>query len=126
MVGDLGVTCLLITSPDHLHLDQSEQIARQRPLPVLVEKPLFTDGADALRLAALRAAYSAPIWVAMEYRYMPAVAHLIEQAQAATGGIRMLTIREHRFPFLRKVGDGNRFNRNTGGTLVENAFFSSI
>jgi predicted dehydrogenase len=31
----------------------------------------------------------------------------------------MLAIREHRFPFLRKVGDWNRFNRNTGGTLVE-------
>ena len=26
---------------------------------------------------------------------------------------------EPRFPFLRKVGDWNRFNRNTGGTLVE-------
>ena len=31
----------------------------------------------------------------------------------------MLAIREHRFPFLPKVGDWNRFNRNTGGTLVE-------
>jgi predicted dehydrogenase len=31
----------------------------------------------------------------------------------------MIAIREHRFPFLVKVGDWNRFNRNTGGTLVE-------
>ncbi len=31
----------------------------------------------------------------------------------------MLAIREHRFPFLEKVGDWNRFARNTGGTLVE-------
>ncbi|MEZ5166478.1 MAG: Gfo/Idh/MocA family oxidoreductase [Acidimicrobiales bacterium] len=31
----------------------------------------------------------------------------------------MVSIREHRFPFLRKVGDWNRFSRNTGGTLVE-------
>lgn len=31
----------------------------------------------------------------------------------------MVAIREHRFPFLQKVGDWNRFNRNTGGTLVE-------
>ena len=31
----------------------------------------------------------------------------------------MLAIREHRRPFLPKVGDWNRFNRNTGGTLVE-------
>ena len=113
------VNCLLIASPNHLHLGQLEEIARIRPLPVLCEKPLFTDLADAPRLAALRAAYPAPIWVAMEYRYMPPVAHLLHEAQAATGGVKMLTIREHRFPFLQKVGDWNRFNRNSGGTLVE-------
>lgn len=113
------VNCLLIASPNYLHLSQLEEIARLRPLPVLCEKPLFTDPADAPRLATLRAAYPAPIWVAMEYRYMPPVAHLLREAQAATGGVRMLTIREHRFPFLQKVGDWNRFNRNSGGTLVE-------
>ena len=119
VVAQESVNCLLIVSPNHLHLAQLEQIAAIRPLPILCEKPLFTHPADAPRLAALRAAYPAPIWVAMEYRYMPPVAHLIAQAQAATGGIKMLTIREHRFPFLEKVGDWNRFNRNTGGTLVE-------
>jgi myo-inositol 2-dehydrogenase/D-chiro-inositol 1-dehydrogenase len=43
----------------------------------------------------------------------------LERLQNATGGTKMLTIREHRFPFLEKVGDWNRFNVNTGGTLVE-------
>ena len=119
VVAQESVNCLLIVSPNYLHLAQLEQIAAIRPLPILCEKPLFTDPAEAPRLATLRAAYPAPIWVAMEYRYMPPVAHLIAQAQAATGGIKMLTIREHRFPFLEKVGDWNRFNRNTGGTLVE-------
>lgn len=114
-----AVNCLLIASPNYLHLRQLEEIAAIRPLPVLVEKPLFTAPEDAPRLAALRASYPASIWVAMEYRYMPPVARMIEEAEAATGGIRMLTIREHRFPFLQKVGDWNRFNRNTGGTLVE-------
>jgi myo-inositol 2-dehydrogenase / D-chiro-inositol 1-dehydrogenase len=83
-----------------------------------VEKPLFTD--PATRAGWRRcASYPAPIWVAMEYRYMPPVAALIAQAEAATGGVRMLTIREHRFPFLHKVGDWNRFNARTGGTFVE-------
>lgn len=113
------INCLLIASPNFLHLTQLEEIASVRPLPVIVEKPLFTAPEDAPRLAALRAAYPAPIWVAMEYRYMPPVAKMIEEADKVTGGIRMLTIREHRFPFLEKVGDWNRFNRNTGGTLVE-------
>ncbi|MEM9755674.1 MAG: Gfo/Idh/MocA family oxidoreductase, partial [Pseudomonadota bacterium] len=65
------------------------------------------------------AGYPAPIWVAMEYRYMPPIAAFLAQAEAATGGIRMLTIREHRFAFLDKVGAWNRFNAQTGGTLVE-------
>ena len=114
-----AVTVVLIASPNFLHLAQLQEIAAIRPLPLLIEKPLFTDHADAPRLAALRAAYPAPIWVAMEYRYMPPVAHLLREAPAATGGIKMLTIREHRFPFLPKVGDWNRFNHQTGGTLVE-------
>ena len=114
-----AVNCLLIVSPNHLHLGQLEEISAIRPLPVLVEKPLFTDEGDVARLKAFRASYPAPVWVAMEYRFMPPVAHLIREAQAATGGIKLLSIREHRFPFLAKVGDWNRFNRNTGGTLVE-------
>jgi predicted dehydrogenase len=112
-----AVNAVLIASPNDCHLDQIAAVTAVRPLPVLVEKPLFTDPADAPRLAALGTA--APLWVAMEYRYMPPVAALIARAEAATGGVRMLTIREHRFPFLDKVGAWNRFNRRTGGTLVE-------
>lgn len=111
--------CLLIASPNFCHVGQLEQIAAINPLPVLVEKPLFTDPADRTRIEALMASYPAPIWVAMEYRYMPPIAALLREAEQATGGINMLTIREHRFPFLEKVGDWNRFNRNTGGTFVE-------
>lgn len=109
---------LVIASPNHLHLDQLERIAAIRPLPILVEKPLFTDTAQEGRIAALTS-YPAPIWVAMEYRYMPPIAEFLARADHATGGIRMLTIREHRFPFLHKVGAWNRFNRFTGGTMVE-------
>lgn len=108
---------LLIASPNDLHVPQIRQIAATRPLPLLVEKPVFTDPDDFDGLRALD--YPAPIWVAMEYRYMPPVAALIDQAESVTGGVRMLTIREHRFPFLPKVGDWNRFNARTGGTLVE-------
>ncbi len=119
LLRDESLDCLLIASPNHLHLRQMEDIAETRPLPLLVEKPLYTDPADAARMAGFEARYPAPIWVAMEYRYMPPVAKLIEEAGRATGGVRMLSIREHRFPFLQKVGNWNRFNRNSGGTLVE-------
>ena len=114
-----GLDCLVVVSPNHTHVETLERIAAGRPLPVLMEKPLFTDPADAARVARIGAAYTAPIWVAMEYRYMPPIQTFLEEAQRATGGVTMLSIREHRFPFLPKVGDWNRFNRNTGGTLVE-------
>ncbi|WP_281995458.1 Gfo/Idh/MocA family protein [Ruegeria faecimaris] len=110
--------CLVIASPNHLHVDQICDIAAMRPLPLLVEKPLFTDPQDAARLETVQRDYPHPIWVAMEYRYMPPIAALIKGLQS-TGGVQMLTIREHRFPFLEKVGNWNRFNRNTGGTFVE-------
>ncbi|RLJ51878.1 putative dehydrogenase [Litoreibacter meonggei] len=116
-VADLD--CILIVSPNFRHVEQLEALAEKRPLPVLVEKPLFTDPNDVQRMEAFRARYPAPVWVAMEYRYMPPIAAFLAEAADATGGVKMLTIREHRFPFLPKVGDWNRFNRNTGGTFVE-------
>lgn len=60
------------------------------------------------------------VQVGLEYRYMPPVAKLIEIIKAGeVGPIRMVAIREHRFPFLVKVNNWNRFNANSGGTLVE-------
>ncbi len=119
LLADPGPDCLVIASPNHFHAAQFEAIARGRPLPLLIEKPLYTRESDAQRVLALAEEYPAPVWVGMEYRYMPPIRSFIEEAAAATGGPTMLTIREHRFPFLHKVGGWNRFNRNTGGTLVE-------
>lgn len=113
------VDAVVIVSPNYLHVAQLQEIAAIRPIPILCEKPLYTDPADASVVAAFAKDYPAPLWVAMEYRYMPPVAALIEQAAQVTGGIKMLTVREHRFPFLPKIGDWNRFNAKTGGTLVE-------
>lgn len=118
-ISDPRIDALIISSPNYLHVAQLEAIARKRTIPVLCEKPLFTDPADVSSIHNLQSAYGAPIWVAMEYRYMPPISALLEKADAVTGGIKMLTLREHRIPFLEKVGDWNRFNRNTGGTLVE-------
>ncbi|WMS44942.1 Gfo/Idh/MocA family oxidoreductase [Acuticoccus sp. MNP-M23] len=118
LAADPDIDCLLVASPNYLHLEQLEVALEHRCLPVLVEKPLFTRPADAERVARL-AARSPAIWVAMEYRYMPPIAAFIQNAHLATGGVQMLTIREHRYPFLPKVNDWNRFNRYTGGTLVE-------
>ncbi|QBY00657.1 Gfo/Idh/MocA family oxidoreductase [Rhodophyticola sp. CCM32] len=119
LVANPDLDAVVIASPNHQHLPQLEKIAATRALPVLLEKPAFTDPDDLPRLQHLHSAYPALIWVAMEYRYMPPIARFLDLAAAETGGIRLLSIREHRFPFLQKIGDWNRFNRNTGGTMVE-------
>jgi len=98
-----ALDALVIVSPNHLHVAQLRQIVETRPLPILCEKPLFTQPGDAEIIDALFNGYTHPVWVAMEYRYMPPVAALIAQAEVATGGVKMLTVREHRFPFLPKV-----------------------
>lgn len=114
-----NLDCLVIVSPNHLHLEQLELIAATRRLPILVEKPLFTDPDAFKRVLQFQENYPAPIWVAMEYRYMPPVAALCSSLDEAVGDVKMLTIQEHRFPFLSKVNDWNRFNATSGGTFVE-------
>jgi myo-inositol 2-dehydrogenase / D-chiro-inositol 1-dehydrogenase len=119
------VDAWLITSPNHCHAEQVQQLAHTAPKPLLLEKPACTSLADVAALRGLSERYPAPIWTAMEYRYMPPIAELLSQVRAspgaalATGEPLMFSIREHRYPFLTKVGDWNRFDRNTGGTLVE-------
>ena len=110
---------LVIASPNHLHVRQLQEIASHRTLPILCEKPLFTQASEEAAICAFQRAYKAPVWVAMEYRYMPPIAALIDRAEEVTGGIKMLTLQEHRYPFLDKVGNWNRFNAKTGGTFVE-------
>ena len=113
---------VVVATPNHLHTDIVLDAA-DAGVPQLVEKPLATTLDDCRRIidgvGALGA--DAPlVWVGLEYRYMAPVAALIEQAHdGVVGQIRMVAIREHRFPFQPKVRDWNRFNRNTGGTLVE-------
>ena len=115
------VDALVITSPNYLHSRQLERISTIRPIPVLVEKPVCTSLEQIRALQRLDTNYPSPIWVAMEYRYMPPISRLVEEVHngVALGKITSLSIREHRYPFLTKIGDWNRFNENTGGTLVE-------
>ena len=87
---------------------------------VLVEKPLCTTVAHCRDVIDAAADRRGVVWVGLEYRYMPPVTRLVDVAHGGElGRLRMVGIREHRFPFLRKVGDWNRFDRNSGGTLVE-------
>ena len=118
-IASAGLDALVIASPNHRHVDNLEEITNYSDAALLCEKPLFVHPEQEARLDAITASHTSPIWVAMEYRYMPAIQQFISEIDVATGGLKMLTIQEHRFPFLPKIGNWNRFNRNTGGTFVE-------
>ncbi len=109
---------ILIASQSHLHLDQLEAVSRMKPVPVIVEKPLFTSPEQQAGARRVSERAASPVWVAMECRYMPPIAKFLKRMNATTGGAKMLSIREHRFPFLPKVGSWNRPSCLTGGTLV--------
>ncbi len=129
LLARADIDAWVVTSPNQCHAEQLAAIVAKNPKPVLLEKPACVDlgGVNALQAILDKACTSAdtgaipPIWTAMEYRYMPPITKLIEEAHRAqyTGEAVMFSIREHRYPFLAKVGDWNRFSRNTGGTLVE-------
>lgn len=113
------VDAVIVASPNYTHRAVLEPLF-DAGLAILCEKPIATTMEDARWVAEQADKSPAPFWTAMEYRYMPPVVEYIDQLRAGRiGTLRMLSIREHRFPFLKKIGDWNRFNRNTGGTMVE-------
>jgi len=120
LLTDGGCDAVVIASPNMTHAALLRDVLAVDGLHVLVEKPLCTTVADCREVAELAAGRSGVVWVGLEYRYMAPVARLVHEVRSgAVGRLRMLSIREHRFPFLRKVDDWNRFSENTGGTLVE-------
>lgn len=110
---------VVVASPNMTHIDVLRDVLETN-VAVLIEKPMCTTVADCKTVVELTRGRSGLVWVGLEYRYMPPVARLIDELSTGIAGtIHMVAIREHRFPFLAKVGDWNRFSRNTGGTLVE-------
>jgi predicted dehydrogenase len=119
MLDKVDADAVIIATPNHTHAEVLKDV-----LPsgkhVLCEKPLCTTIEDCRWVVDAVRDRREVFWVGMEYRYAPPVGRFVEEVRSGTAGrVRMLSIREHRFPFLPKVGDWNRFNRNTGGTLVE-------
>lgn len=113
------VDAYILATPNHSHVtDLPKLFAANKP--ILIEKPLCTTTEDCLSTIALAKASNTMAWVAMEYRYMEPIAKLTKLVHnESIGKLKMLTIREHRRPFLEKVDNWNRFSRNSGGTLVE-------
>lgn len=120
LLADSGlVDAVIVASPNFTHKSVLDDLLRT-DLHVLVEKPLCTTVEDCEQVVELAGKRDAVTWVGLEYRYMPSIAKMHSLVrEGRIGAVRMMAIREHRFPFLQKVDNWNRFNRFTGGTLVE-------
>lgn len=96
------IDLLVIASPNYRHTPTLLKWGCH-DITILVEKPVAVsrEQHDMLRELESRDDFRARIWVAMEYRFMPAVAKLLQLAPQI-GDIKMVTIRENRFPFLRE------------------------
>ena len=122
MLAEVELDVIVISTPNHTHLDVLCDVFKIGA-HVLVEKPLCLTVEQCEIAIAQEAATHRDgrvIWVGLEYRYMAPTARLLQEIELGTcGEVKMVSIREHRFPFLQKVNNWNRFNKNTGGTLVE-------
>lgn len=114
-----SIDLLVIASPNYLHTPTLLKWG-MHDLTILVEKPISVsrEQHDQLRELSSSDEWRARIWVAMEYRYIPAIAKLLSLIPEI-GDLKMVTIRENRYPFLHKIGKWNRDRQKTGDTLVE-------
>ena len=112
-----NVDAVVVATPNFTHIDVMREIFKTDK-HVLLEKPMCTSVEDAKEVVQSSKSHKGVVWIGLEYRYMTTISATLENLEAV-GDIRMCAIREHRFPFLKKVNNWNRFNQNTGGTLVE-------
>jgi Oxidoreductase family, NAD-binding Rossmann fold len=120
------IDLLVIASPNYLHTDTLLRWGRYEHLTILVEKPVAVSEDQLNVLRRTDFLREARIWVAMEYRFIPAIAKLIDLIPDVVGDIKMVTIRENRYPFLHKIGGWNRDRTRTGDSLVEKWYVSFL
>lgn len=109
------IDLLVVATPNYTHTDILVRWGQQ-DLTILLEKPVAVSHDQLSKLQTQD--FVARVWVAMEYRFIPAIAKLIDLLPTV-GDIKMVTIRENRYPFLHKIGEWNRDRNKTGDTLVE-------
>ena len=124
---DLSAACqdpdadaLFICTPNYTHIDVFEEAAKTGKA-IFLEKPMATSLADARRIVEIAADYPSIIQVGLQYRYKAQYVEARHEifARSSIGNVRTVSMCEYRPPFLDKVEQWNKFNRCSGGTLVE-------
>ena len=118
--NDPEADALIICTPNYTHFEVL-QVAMQSGKPILLEKPMATILSDAAAIVAASEAYGSFIQVGLQYRYKSQYVEAFHEARTrlSLGGIKTISMSEYRPPFLDKVKQWNKFNKKSGGTLIE-------
>ncbi len=118
--NDPEVDALLICTPNYTHLEVVK-VAAQSGKHILCEKPIATTVADAFEITRIAETYEAVFQIGLQYRYKSISVEAIHEAleRKTLGDIKMISMQEHRIPFLDKVNQWNKFSKYSGDTLVE-------
>ena len=118
--NDPAADALLICTPNYTHFEVL-QTAMQSGKPIFLEKPMATDLQDAAAIVRADESYASFIQIGLQYRYKPQYLEALAEAltRRSIGQIKTISVSEYRPPFLDKVDQWNKFERLSGGTLVE-------
>lgn len=120
LCGDPEIDALMICTPNYTHFDVLKA-ALDSGKALFLEKPIATTLADAFAINALAREYSSFIQLGLQYRYKAQYVEALHEVNVrrSLGAVSMISMSEYRPPFLDKVGQWNKFNVTSGGTLVE-------
>lgn len=111
---------LIICTPNYTHLEVLK-VAMSSGKPILLEKPIATTLTDAFEIVRLAKDYPSVFQVGLQYRFKAIYQEAIYEAlvRKSLGEIKLLSLSEHRMPFLDKVKQWNKFSQYSGNTLIE-------
>ena len=117
---DPETDALVIATPNFTHLEVL-RVALDSDKAIFLEKPIATTVADAYQVCRLAAGHSTMVRLGLQYRYKAIYMEAINEVfdRGSVGNVHSVSMLEHRFPFLDKVGQWNKFNAYTGGALIE-------
>lgn len=118
--NDPQADALLLCTPNYTHREVA-QVAARSGKPILLEKPIATTIQDALAITRLAEAHPTVFQVGLQYRYKSIFVEAIHEAleRRTLGDVKLISMQEHRIPFLDKVNQWNKFSQFSGDTLIE-------
>ncbi|MCF7943875.1 MAG: Gfo/Idh/MocA family oxidoreductase [Spirochaetia bacterium] len=117
---DKEIDGYIISSPNYTHTSILDSFLKSGK-PIYMEKPMATTVEDAAHMVKAVEKAGSKVQVGLQYRFKPIYVEAIKEALHAgsLGDVKTIAIREHRYPFLDKVNQWNKFDKYSGGTLVE-------